>query len=141
MGMTRTSTVLGIIAVATLLSACDTSTDSHPAPTSTSASAARLPVYECDEAIIVPPAGYKDGDTVTVTGRGNCQPMEGTVAQGDTMKGPWQITRRSPTPATYNCGTQPSLIIDFDGKPIESQTMSGNIGSAPAYVNGWDCYP
>jgi hypothetical protein len=108
--------------------------DSHAGP-------AHIPTYACDEAIVVRPLGYKDGDTVVITGRGDCQPTEGTVGQDNTMRGPWQITQRSPTPITYNCGKQPPALIGRDGKPIEFVTISGNIANAPAYVNGYDCIP
>ncbi|WP_062997137.1 hypothetical protein [Nocardia mikamii] len=108
--------------------------DSHAGP-------AHVPTYVCDEVIVVRPLGYKDGDTVVVTGRGNCQPTEGTVGPDNTMRGPWQITQRNTTPNTYHCGKQPPAIIGLDGKPIELFTISGNIASAPAYVNGYDCIP
>lgn len=118
------------------------------APTTATASAdasdaepSHVPTYVCDEAIVVRPLGYKDGDTVVITGRGDCQPTEGTGGQEDTMRGPWQITRRSPTPITYNCGKLPPAPIGLDGKPIEFVTISGDIANAPAYVNGYDCIP
>ncbi|MGW4126294.1 hypothetical protein [Nocardia sp. NPDC004711] len=131
MSMTQTLTALGGITVATLLTACETADDSR----------APIPTYVCNEAIVVQPLGYKDGDTVVITGRGDCQPAEGTAGQDNTMRGPWQITQRSPTPITYNCGKQPPAPLGLDGKPIEFLTISGNIANAPAYVNGYDCIP
>lgn len=141
---------LGLLVVA--FTGCSTHPGTSPiaAPISTTATAptddshagpAHIPTYVCDEAIVVYPLGYKDGDTVVITGRGDCRPTEGTAGEGNTMKGPWQITQRSPTPITYNCGKQPPAPIGLDGEPIEFVTISGDIANAPAYVNGYDCIP
>lgn len=114
-----------------------TSTTTAP----TDASPAHIPTYVCDEAVVIQPLGYKQGDTVVITGRGNCRSTEGVVGQDNTMRGPWRIAQRTPTPITYDCGKRFPAIIGPDGKPVQFLGISGNIAEAPDYVNGYDCTP